>query len=227
MAYVVLLMLLLGQPCKIHFNLMAIWVVEFATIQGRLAVNGIIKYPVDVVDYEDREDEEILEDMARALDEGHSVRGVKGPSALINIPYFPLVWGFPSDFMHSNLLGVTRQLAKLWFDSPADSQYYIGSPNNEARINSLLHDMKTPSFVARKPRPISQRKYWKASEWYNWLFMLPCLIGILPNVYYVHMCLLVEGIYLLLQKSISQDEVNRADALLFEFLLECKCCMGT
>ncbi|XP_033126933.1 uncharacterized protein LOC117124703 isoform X2 [Anneissia japonica] len=184
------------------------------------AVERVIKYPVDVGHYEDREDHEVLQDMIEAVGEGHIVRGVKGPSPLINMPHFSIVWGFPPDFMHCVLLGVSKQLACLWFESQADSPYYIGSPNIVSRLDRLLKQIKTPMFVARKPRPISERKYWKASEWCNWLlfFLLPCLLGILPNVYLTHVCLLVKGVHVLLRKSVSKEEVNVADNLLFQFV---------
>lgn len=68
-----------------------------------------------------------MEDMAQSFEEKKSIRGVKGPSPLINLPHFPICWGFPPDFMHCLLLGVVRQLADLWFSSPATNPFYIGS----------------------------------------------------------------------------------------------------
>lgn len=93
---------------------------------GKL-VERVVKYPIDVCEYSDRTDEEVMEDMAQSFEENRSIRGVKGPSPLINLPHFPICWGFPPDFMHCLLLGVVRQLADLWFSSPASNPFYIGS----------------------------------------------------------------------------------------------------
>ncbi|KAJ8018900.1 hypothetical protein HOLleu_42865 [Holothuria leucospilota] len=81
---------------------------------------GVVKYPIDVVEYNDREEHEMLTDMQTALEENRSVRGIKGPTPLIAMSNFPVVWGFPPDFMHCCLLGVTRQLAELWFSTPGE-----------------------------------------------------------------------------------------------------------
>ncbi|XP_022101244.1 uncharacterized protein LOC110984916 isoform X2 [Acanthaster planci] len=185
-----------------------------------VSVERTVKYPVDVCDYSERTDDELLHDMMRATDEGHVVRGVKGPTPLINLPHFSIVWGFPVDFMHCVLLGVIRQLTELWIDSPAGSPFYIGSLNNIAYLDSVLKQVKLPSFTPRTQRPISERKFWKASEWYNWLLFLslPCLLGILPHAYFIHICSLIEAVFLLLQKSVSEADVNRADILLYSFV---------
>ena len=141
--------------------------------------NGVVKYPIDVTEYVDRKDDEVLRDMLTAVEENRSVRGVKGPNPLVSLPHFPIVWGFPPDFMHCALLGVTRQLAQLWFCSFGEN-YYIGSPTKTALIERRLSEIHPPNIISRAPRPISECKYWKASEWYNWLlfFCLPCVLSI-------------------------------------------------
>lgn len=47
------------------------------------------------------------------------VAGVKGASALMNLPFFDFIWGVRPDYMHAVCLGVVRQIASLWFDSTA------------------------------------------------------------------------------------------------------------
>ncbi|XP_063970048.1 uncharacterized protein LOC135157631 [Lytechinus pictus] len=185
---------------------------------GKL-VDRTVKYPIDVCDYEDRKDSDMLEDMIQARQEGRNVRGVKGPSAFINLEYFPISWGFPADFMHCLLLGVVRQIAELWFSS-AGLPYYIGSPRILSVLNDRVKSIKPPSFVARAPRIISDRKFWKATEWYMWLlfYSLPCLSGILPDIYMNHWVILVQVSFLLLQKSISPEELNRSDMLMVSFV---------
>ncbi|KAJ8039117.1 hypothetical protein HOLleu_16736 [Holothuria leucospilota] len=191
--------------------------------------SGVIKYPIDVAEYSERNEEEMLADMLTATEEARSVRGVKGPTPLVNIPHFPVVWGFPPDFMHCCLLGVTRQLAELWFGSSSGEAFYIGSPTKIGLIDRRLVSIKPPSIVSRVPRPISERKYWKASEWYNWLlfFSLPCLLGVLPQPYLLHLSIFVRAMFLLLQKSISNEDGNMADLLITSFVCKFQLLYGT
>lgn len=193
-----------------------------------VSIERTIKYPFNVGDYNDRSDDEMLLDMEQALEEGRIVRGVKGPSPLINLPYFSPVWGFPVDFMHCVLLGVTRQLTDLWFDPPATNPFYIGSPNNVYHIDCLLENANFPAYFTRTQRPLSERKFWKATEWYSWLLFLclPCLWSVLPNIYFSHFCILVEAVFLLLQKSATKADVNKADALLYSFVAKMQILYG-
>ncbi|XP_071493037.1 uncharacterized protein [Diadema antillarum] len=195
---------------------------------GKL-VDRVVKYPVDVCDYSDRTDDEMLNDMMQSFQEKHTVRGVKGPSALINLLHFPICWGFPPDFMHCLLLGVARQLSELWFSSEAVNQFYIGSQRLMSIINGRMKAIKPPSVVVRAPRPVSERKYWKASEWYTWLifYSVPCLKGILPTLYWEHLIILVEASYLLLQKSVSMSDIERSDMLMFHFVCRCQLLYGS
>lgn len=87
-----------------------------------------VKYTVTDTEYPDREAKKMLADMEQAVAQNRSVRGVKGPSPLINMPYFDIVWGFVPDYMHAVLLGVIRQLTELLLNN-SDQPYYTGSPN--------------------------------------------------------------------------------------------------
>ncbi|XP_063971106.1 uncharacterized protein LOC129260048 [Lytechinus pictus] len=191
-------------------------------------VDRVVKYPFDVCDYSDRTDNEMLEDMVQAGTEGRTVRGVKGPSALINLSHFPICWGFAPDFMHCLLLGVARQLVELWLSSPAVSEWYIGTPRVIALLDKRLKSLRPPSIIVRAPRRISERKFWKASEWYAWLlfYSVPCLKGVLPLQYWQHLVVLVEASFILLQKSISIDDINKCDILLFSFVCRCQLLYG-
>lgn len=78
---------------------------------------------------QERTPEEVIENMHLAVELGVDINGVKGPSPLINLPAFNIVWGYTVDYMHCVLQGVTRQLAEYWFThSPRGSSdnFYIG-----------------------------------------------------------------------------------------------------
>lgn len=83
-----------------------------------------IKYTVSDIEYSDRDAEGMLGDMELALVEQKSVRGVKGPSPLINMSHFDIVWGFVPDYMHAVLLGVIRQLTELMLEGTNQPQGY-------------------------------------------------------------------------------------------------------
>lgn len=72
--------------------------------------------------------------------------------------------------------------------------------------------LSPPDSMLRLPRSVTCRKYWKASEFRNFLlyYSVPCLRGILPTEYYNHLLFLVHGIYTLLKGSISIEELTTA-----------------
>lgn len=78
--------------------------------------------------------------------------------------------------------------------------------------------LKPPVIVARVPRSLIERKFWKAHEWQHWLlyYSLPVLKGILPQKYHCHWALLVEGISILLGSELNTELINHAhDALVY------------
>ena len=139
-----------------------------------------VKYTVTATVYPDREAKTMLLDMEEAVAHSKSVRGVKGPSPLINMPHFDIAWGFVPDYMHAVLLGVIRQLTELLLNS-SDKPYYCGSPNTMSVLEKRINDIKPPHLITRLPRPLAECKHWKASEWRAWLlyYSLPVLNGVL------------------------------------------------
>ncbi|XP_073724631.1 uncharacterized protein [Misgurnus anguillicaudatus] len=183
-------------------------------------VDRQVKYTITTTEYADRDAEGMLSDMELALANNSSVRGVKGPSPLINMPYFDIVWGFVPDYMHAVLLGVIRQLTELLLNN-SDQPYYIGSPNIMRVIENRLRNIKPPHLITRLPRPLTDLKFWKASEWRAWLlfYSLPVLNGLLQTCYIKHLSLLVSAVFLLLKEQVSFQDVNLADEMLLEFVV--------
>jgi len=78
-------------------------------------------------------------------------------------------------------------------------------------VDKLLLSIKVPTWVTRRPRTIAHHlSYWKASEVRSWIlyYSLPLLAGVLPQVYLDHWALLVCGFWLVLQGSISKDDLT-------------------
>ncbi|KAG0437007.1 hypothetical protein HPB47_017654, partial [Ixodes persulcatus] len=192
----------------------------FTKQMDSLAQTGTVKYPVGRTSVPDRTKEEVESDMVEAFRTGVNVRGIKGPSPLINLPGFDIVWSFSPDYMHCVLLGVTRQFLELWL-SNVGAAYYIGSPQLQKEIDERLCHIKPPQCMPRLPRSVKLRKYWKAVEWQQWLlyFSLVCTDSILPDRYLTHFSLLVRGIFLLLQDEVSTADISDSTDCLVRFVV--------
>ena len=169
-----------------------------------------------------RNRDDVVDLNEQAVAAGHQILGVKGPSILQLLPDFDIIQGLVPDYMHSVLLGVARQLAKLWFDSTNhDKPYYISAADQKA-IDSVLTAIRPPCNISRLPRSISVRKFWKAHEWYAWLcyYSLPVLQLHLPKKFLMHLSLLVDGITLLLSDSISATQLDHCDKVLTQFVID-------
>lgn len=145
--------------------------------------------------------------------------GVKGPTPLMLIPYFNIVSGFIVDSMHCIDLGVMRQLAHLWFDGKHhDEPWYMG--NKVKDIDERLASFTPPSNITRTPRSLSQRSYWKASEWRAFLLFYGSVVlqAFLPAAYFFHFLLLCNAVHILQQSSISQMELFYATQDLIKFV---------
>ncbi|KAM7301078.1 hypothetical protein ISCGN_016640 [Ixodes scapularis] len=171
----------------------------------------------------------VSRDMQLALAFKDSVNGIKGPSAMMNLPGFDLVTGYSVEYMHCVLQGVARQVAELLFSSSNSNQhFYIGTAATLARVNARLLCIKPPHCITRLPRSLCERSYWKASEWRHWLlfYMLPCLQGILPVDYRKLLAKLCEAVHILLRDSIALHEIQQAELLPETFVGRSKTLFG-
>ncbi|XP_037515517.1 uncharacterized protein LOC119391944 [Rhipicephalus sanguineus] len=184
-------------------------------------IEGTVKYPVSAEAPPDRTKEGMTQDMDKANRTGVNVRGVKGPSPLINSVGFHIVWGSTPDYMHGVLRGVTRQFMELWLCG-VGAPYYIGSPNFIRRIDERLCAINPPQCITRLPRSVQLRKFWKASEWQQWLlyFSLVCVDGMLPGKYQKHFSLLLKAVYLLLEDTVSAKDISDSTDCLVQFVVQ-------
>ena len=142
--------------------------------------------------------------------------------------------GMSVDYMHCILLGMCRLLLRLWFQPSHNKEtWYIG--NRLSDVDKRLCSIKPPSEIQRTPRRIATTvKYWKgvyilvnedtyllillisAHELRAWLlhYSAPVLLGILPDDYYQHHCLLIEGVYLLLKQIVTEEDIMQSASLL-------------
>ncbi|KAM7306423.1 uncharacterized protein ISCGN_010127 [Ixodes scapularis] len=185
-----------------------------------VCINGCIKYPASAGAMDDRTERGMVEDMKEAAASNRTIHGVKGPSPLLNVPGFDVVWSFHPDYMHGALLGVTRQFAEQWF-SAVGEDFYIGQPSRQSIVNERLCSLKPPQCLNRPPRALKLRKYWKAAEWQAWLFYycLPCVKGVLPDVYYEHFELFASALYILTKTEVTREDVDLSTEKLTEFVV--------
>ncbi|XP_053398926.1 uncharacterized protein LOC123537936 [Mercenaria mercenaria] len=149
---------------------------------------------------------------------GKSQYGVKGVTVLTNLSYFDVIRNVTVDYMHCVLLGVQKMLLTLWTDSAKKTEkFYIG--DFTAVLDARMKELTPPNLINRSPRCLADLKHWKATEYRSFLLFhsVCCLQGILSEEYYLHFILFVEGVYLLLQSSISKSDLSRAKLLFLKF----------
>ena len=150
---------------------------------------------------------------------GDKKEGINPPgSCLQTLRHFNIVDGVGIDYMHCVLLNIVRLLINLWFDSSHHLQLWSCSKKIADADRKLL-SIKPPSTITRTPRSLTERKYWKASEYRAFLFYysLPVMMGLLPTEYFEHFSLLCHGIYILNSTTISTSDLNKANKLLHRF----------
>ncbi|PFX23185.1 hypothetical protein AWC38_SpisGene12255 [Stylophora pistillata] len=152
---------------------------------------------------------------------GKPVNGMKGVCQFASLKTFDISRGICLDYMHGVLLGVTKQLMSLWLESKyKDQSWYCG--DYLCLIDERLCSIQPPINITRTPRSIETHpKYFKATEYRNWwlYYSIPCLIGILPEVYLHHFMLLVFGIWLLNQENICPEDLHLSAILLQKFVM--------
>ncbi|KAH3806234.1 hypothetical protein DPMN_134553 [Dreissena polymorpha] len=106
-----------------------------------------------------------------------------------------------------------------WF-SPTESNkaYFVGK--HLKKISTHLQNIQPPTSIERLPRDLEKiYKNLKATELQAWLlfYAVPCLVGILPEVYLAHFSCLSEAVYILLGDHIMPSSLQRAERLLDQF----------
>ncbi|KAH9383003.1 hypothetical protein HPB48_023638 [Haemaphysalis longicornis] len=184
--------------------------------QGK-PVERTVKYIFEGDEMLERSHEMVVTAMKLAVQRGCFVDGVKGPSAIVGLPALDLVWGLPPDYLHCVLEGVVSQRMELWL-SLEKLTHTIKSKVD--KIDDCLVNIRPPIFFTRLPRSLSEKTFWKATEWKFWLlyYGMPCLEGILPSKYVEHFSLLSQSVFMLLKSKIEESEVFLAGEMLKKFV---------
>ncbi|KAJ8669269.1 hypothetical protein QAD02_000528 [Eretmocerus hayati] len=154
----------------------------------------------------------------QAYENKEVVCGIKGPSFLSLITFNYMI-SLIVDIMHCVHQGVVKNLMGFWFGvalrtHPVSLFPYI------SLINERIKRLRLPSFIQRIPRDVSDFTYWKASKLKVFLlFSLVILDGLLEPKYLEHHSLLVRGIFLLNSRVVSDEDVEKSQKLLDEYVL--------
>ncbi|KAE8741813.1 hypothetical protein FOCC_FOCC012645 [Frankliniella occidentalis] len=147
-----------------------------------------------------------------------TLKGVSGPTVISYMMYSSMFAGVSIDSMHSLHLGVTKQILTLLFDESYDKEpFSLASAVDE--INDRLQNLELPHFVERVPENVTKLSHWKASLCRNFLqsFFLPIVQDKMRPAQFENLELLVKGVSLLNQDSISIDNIHEADELFKQF----------
>ena len=183
--------------------------------------NGCIKYTIRDDFYENRNQLQALDNMEELLgSDAECVNGFMFISILNELLTFDIIDGFSVDYLHAVLLGVNRQFARYWFVQKGKP--YSMTEGQVQKIDTAVTAIKTHNQVGRLTRPVSERKFWNARDWENWMlyYSIPVLSQFLPQIYVEHWLGLVEALYILLQTEITYEDLNKSEKLLREFVFD-------
>uniref|UniRef100_A0A3Q2P0U5 Uncharacterized LOC105917185 n=1 Tax=Fundulus heteroclitus TaxID=8078 RepID=A0A3Q2P0U5_FUNHE len=154
--------------------------------------------------------------------------GVKGHSPLLLLPSFDIIKGFIPDYMHSVCLGVVPELVNLWLDPLYARKRFHLSPQSLKELDKALCAIQPPDEIRQRPRRLSDRMHWEASEWRAFaLLYSPVLLSkVLPKLYYKHWMLLVSSLHVLLSQFASQEELSCAELCLVQFVSQVQSLYG-
>lgn len=145
--------------------------------------------------------------------------GVKGRTIVSCLPMIDVSTCFVPEFMHSVLLGVTKQFLNVWLNKKGDWRVI----KKIKQIDNFLLNIKPVKAVGRMPRSLKSFRMFKATELFNWLiyYSLPTLENNMPEIYIQHWMLLVISIYnLVQQKIVISKHLKEAEILLDHFVKE-------
>lgn len=151
------------------------------------------------------------------------IYGIKGPSPALMFRSINIIQSFPIDFMHGELIGITKDLVEIWMGKKkipetSYSAYKLKPPQKETLKRRIL-GLKPHSSWRRKPRSIFELANFKASELLNmlWFYLRYTIPGLLPTRVVKHFEKLSAATYILCQDVITKEEVKFACDLLIEF----------
>ncbi|KAH7985680.1 hypothetical protein HPB49_026311 [Dermacentor silvarum] len=175
-------------------------------------------YPVQEPEPKQRTPKSFARHVDKAHRSGKPSCGIKGASVLFFMAFIQFPSSFVVDYMHAVCNGFVRTTAFLWFSHKRQNEFSLGSHLQE--INERLSQLTPVWETTRLPRSLLEMKYWKASEWRDWLlFFSPVVLkGFLPSRYYKNWMKFVAIMHFCLQSSIPMVKIRKVRRLMVQFL---------
>lgn len=176
--------------------------------------------------YPERDRESMIVDAEKAVEQGSSVNGVKGPSLLYLIPGFNVGNALIPDIMHCLFLGVDKHFLNVWKSEP-NQPYYV--KDLDKKLDSIIRMVRPPDELPRAVRSIVQYgRNWKANEHKGFLLLYSsvALRKLLRPAFYKHWLLLVNASIILHKKEASKEDIEKAELLIYKFVYETEVLYG-
>lgn len=169
----------------------------------------------------ERSKQKMLDWCEEATEKRTPVFGVKHATPLYYLRNFCIVWSIVPDYMHACLLGVGKQFTTFFINSLTRDQF--------ENLDDLMIRMKIPNQAARLPRSLTEKEFWKAKEWENFIlfFSIPLFDTVFDRATIKHWSLFVQGLYILLKQIITKRELEKANKYLHEFVSKTQDLYGT
>lgn len=118
------------------------------------------------------------------------------------------------------LLGVTKKLIELWFDSKNHQEPYYIKKKHQRLFDQRLCSIKPISEIGVCPISVFNRSNFKAKTYRTLLlfYLRSCLPGCLEQKFIEHVQLLSSAIYVLLKEKITTEEINEIEVKLDNFV---------
>ena len=145
------------------------------------------------------------EDFVRQIDESYH----RGATSLLKVPSIGLVTNVALDYMHLVCLGIMKKLLVLWLNGPL-SVRIGGQAANSISQNLMFTVNYVPREFSRKPRSLADIKYWKATEFRQFLLYTGPVVPkpVLSKQIYRHFLTLHVAVTILVSPNLIKSESN-------------------
>lgn len=147
-----------------------------------------------------------------------------GSSPFLDLPV-DMIDFFPIDYMHQVCLGVAKRLLLCW---TCGGKKVRLSHSQQSQIDQRLNAFRSSvtNEFSRKPRSLSELKYWKATEFRTFILYIGyfCLRGIINDEILKHFMCFSVGIAILVSQSLCDNDRLKqfSNDLLLYFVNEAK-----
>lgn len=145
--------------------------------------------------------------------------GIKDLSIVLAFRNLDIINSCCIDYMHGCCLGVFKMvLNDILFNSKhKNKKCFIRSVR---KFDDILISFHPPTELGRIPRSIKFKEQFKAKEFRNIFlyYLLPIACSMLPNEILTHLSFLIKGMYLCLEESISNYNLERANYYFHKFV---------